>query len=88
MNAPSTSKIGAGIAAAVSGVSAFVAWLATVPPSEQNALLGPIVDLLPIDWRPAIGLFMRALSTFSTIYAVYQAAKSGPATQPKNPTNE
>ncbi len=88
MNTPGTSKIRAGIAGAVSGIASFVAWLATVPPSEQNALLGPLVDMLPLEWRPAIGLGMRLLATTSTIYAVYQAAHSGPSTPLKNPPSQ
>lgn len=83
-----TNKLRAGIAGGVSGISAFIAWLATVPPEQQTALLGPLVELMPIEWRAGIGLGMRALATVSTIYAVYQAAKSGPQTPPKNPPSQ
>lgn len=73
------------VGAWIGGISAFISWLATVPPESQTALLGPLVDCMPLAWRPTIGLGMRALATASTIYAVYKAAHSGPQTPPKNP---
>lgn len=73
-----THKLQATITAWVAGLSAFVAWLMTVPPEQQTALLGPLVELMPLDWRPAVGLATRVLATASTIFAVYRAAQSGP----------
>lgn len=79
-----THKLQALLTAWVAGVSAFVAWLMTVPPEQQTALLGPLVDVMPLQWRPAVGLATRAIATASTIFAVYRAAQSGPQSPPKN----
>lgn len=83
-----TSKLRAGISGFISGVCAFIAWLVMVPPEQQTALLSPLVELTPIQYRDYVGLIMRGLATFSSIYAVYSAAQSGPATPPKNPLPE
>lgn len=82
-----TSKLRAGVSGIVSGLSAFVAWLVMIPPEQQTALLSPLVELTPIMWRDEVGLFFRGLATVSSIYAVYSAAQSGPATKPTNPIN-
>lgn len=79
-----TSKLQAKIGAIVAGVTAFISWLATVPPEQQSGILAPLVDLLPLTWRPQIGLATRALATVSAIWATYKAAHSGPQTPPPN----
>ena len=83
-----TSKIQALVTAWVAGVSAFIAWLVSLPPESQTGLITPLIELAPLDWRPGIGLFTRAIATISTIYAVYSASHSGPQTPPKNPPTE
>lgn len=82
------SKLKALVTAWVAGVSAFVAWLVSLPPESQTSLIMPLIDLAPLDWRPGIGLFTRTLATISTIYAVYSASHSGPQTPPTNKPTE
>ncbi len=79
-----TTKIQALIAACVTGAASFVSWLATVPPEQQSGLLAQFVEIVPVTWRPGVGLAAKALGTFSTIYAVYKASHSGPQSPPKN----
>lgn len=67
------------ISAWVAGVSAFVAWLVSLPPENQDAIIKPLIELTPLDWRPSIGLATRFLATVSTIYMFYK-------THPKPPT--
>lgn len=71
-----TQKLQAKISAWIAGISSFVAWLVSLPPENQDALIKPLIELTPLDWRPAIGLVTRALATATTIYAVYKAAHS------------
>lgn len=80
-----STKIQAITAAWIAGISAFIAWLMALPPESQTTLLAPLIDITPIEWRPAIGLATRALATVTTIYATYKAAHSGPHTAPQNP---
>lgn len=82
------SKLKAIISAWVAGISSFVAWLVSLPPENQDALIKPMIELTPIDWRPAIGLFTRAIATVSTIHAVYSASHAGPQTPPVNKPTE
>jgi hypothetical protein len=79
-----TTKFQAILAAWIAGTSAFVAWLMTLPPESQTALLAPLIDVAPLEWRPAIGLFTRTLATVTTIYATYKAAHAGPQSPPVN----
>lgn len=83
-----TSKVRAIISGAIFGVANFIAWLATVPPEQQSGILAPFVETLPLEWRPAVGLWMKILGSVSGIYSVYSAAHSGPQTKPPNPPNE
>lgn len=76
-----TSKIKALTGAIIAGITALLAYVANTPPEQQDALVGPIVALLPIGWRPTIGLVMRAISSIATIYFAIQAH----ATTPANP---
>lgn len=85
MNTPKTRAL---VGATIAGASGFLAWLATVPPEQQDALLGPIVSLLPLHWRPTIGAVMRALSSVAAIYTALQASHSGPQTPPQNPEDK
>lgn len=71
-----TSKLTAKISVWIAGVSAFIAWLVSLPPESQDALIKPLIELTPLDWRPAIGLVTRLLATATTILAVYKAANS------------
>lgn len=83
-----TNKIQALISGCVSGVSAFISWLVMIPPEQQTKMLSPLVELTPIEWRDAVGLFTRGLATATSIYAVFKASQSGPQSPPKNPTNQ
>lgn len=77
-----TPKMKALAGASVAGLTALLAYLANTPPEAQDALVGPIVALLPLAWRPTFGLVMRGLSSVATIYMAIQASHSGPATKP------
>lgn len=79
-----TNKTQAIFTAWIAGVSSFLAWLVSLPPENQDALIKPMIELTPLDWRPAIGLASRALATATTIYAVYRAAHSGPNSPPRD----
>lgn len=68
--------------AVVSAVAGALAWLANTPPERQDALLGPLVDALPISWRPSIGAAMKLLSSVALVYSTIQASHSGPVTKP------
>lgn len=80
-----TTKIKAITAAWITATFAFIAWLMTIPPEQQGSLLGPLVDLTPIEYRGLVGFVTRLLASISTIYAVYSAAHSGPQSPPVNP---
>lgn len=71
------SKLSALIGAIVTGVSSFVAWVMTIPPEQQTKLLSPLVELIGIENRDAVGLFMRTLASVSTVYAVYKSTQTG-----------
>lgn len=73
----SKEKISALIAAIVTGFSSFVAWVMTIPPEQQTKLLSPLVELIGIENRDAVGLFMRTLASISTVYAVFKSSQSG-----------
>lgn len=77
-----TSKQKAVWSAIVAAVTSALAWLANTPPEAQNAILGPLVDIMPVDWRPTIGAITKALSSVALVYSTIQASHSGPATKP------
>lgn len=83
-----TNKTQALWSAIVSGVSGYLAYFINLQPAMQTGILGELVEILPFEWRPAAAGITKTLSTVLGIYAGYTAAKSGPATPPKNPTNE
>lgn len=83
-----TSKIKAFIAATGAAIVGYINWLVTVPPEQQAGALADMVNLIPIDWRPDVGLATRTLMFFLTIYATTAASHSGPQTPPKNPPTE
>lgn len=66
-------------------ITSFISWLATVPPEQQSGMLAQFVEIVPVSWRPAVGLIAKAIASFSSIYGLYQASHSGPQTPPKNP---
>jgi len=80
-----STKIQALIAAGIAGIAGFINWLATVPPSQQEGWTAALVEMVPISWRPNVGLFTRFLMFATGIYATYKASHSGPQTPPKNP---
>lgn len=73
-----TDKLKAKLAAWVSAASGLIAYLVSLPPSNQDAVLGPIVALAPVDWRPEIGLITRGLAAASLIYAAHKHASQPP----------
>lgn len=79
-----TTKFQAIASGAVGALSGFVSWVATVPPEMQSGLLAQFVELMPVPWRPTIGLWTKFLGTVATIYAVHKASRSGPQSPPKN----
>lgn len=68
--------------ATIAAATSALAWLANTPPEQQNALLGPLVDAMPVSWRPYIGSAMKLLSSIAIVYSTIQASHSGPATKP------
>ena len=79
------------IAGVTTSLGSFIGWLATVPPEQQDALMAPIVSILPLHWRPAIGLISRALASGGAIWGLYVAHRGptgtpGPAQPPSNPS--
>jgi hypothetical protein len=79
-----TSKIKAVLAAAVLGAVGFINWLCTIPPSQQADLLGQLVQIVPVSWRPNMGVATRLLMWVAVVYGAHQASKSGPQTPPTN----
>lgn len=69
--------------ASFAAVTGFLAWLANTPPEQQDAVLGPLVALLPVHLRPTFGAIMKVLSTVAVIYSTVQASHSGPSNQTK-----
>lgn len=69
-----TAKLQAIITAWIAGVSSFIAWLVSMPPENQDALIKPLIELCPINWRPAVGFVSRLLATASIIYGAYKTA--------------
>jgi hypothetical protein len=69
----------------IAGISSFVAWLVSLPPENQDAVIKPLIELSPIGWRPTIGLISRALATGGMIYAAYKthSAIQNPQEPPK-----
>lgn len=65
-------------AGVVSGIAGFVSFIANTPPSQQTELLGAIVSLVPVDWRPDVAVWARSISTIVGFWAVYKASHSGP----------
>lgn len=75
------------ILSSVSGISAFIAWLVSLPPESQDAFIKPMIELTPISWRPEIGFMTRAIAVVTAATAAYKASKSGPVItlQPQPP---
>lgn len=64
--------------AATSGLANFFSWIFTLAPESQTAMLLPLVDILPIHYRPQAALALRGLGIVTGIVAAYRAARSGP----------
>ncbi len=79
-----TSKLQALLSAACLAVAGFINWLATVPPSQQEGWTAALVEMVPISWRPNVGLFTRFLMLVSTVYMAHKASQSGPQSPPRN----
>ena len=78
------SKLRAKLLAALAGISGMLSYVATIPPSEQDHVVGLLVNVFPIGWRGEIGSICRLIAAIATFYAVYSAAHSGPNTPPAN----
>ena len=76
-----TNKIQAVIAASLTGLFGFINWLCTLPPEQQAGMAGALVELVPLDWRPVVGVWTRLFMFFGGIFVAFKASKSGP-TQP------
>lgn len=76
-----TAKAQAILSAWIAGLSSFIAWLVSMPPQNQDAIIKPLIELTPIEWRPAIGLATRALATGSMIYGAYKISHPQPPKQ-------
>lgn len=83
-----TSKIKALIAAALTAIAGFLNWLCTLPPEQQEGFAAQLVELVPLNWRPIVGVWTRTLVSLMGFYAIYAASHSGPQTPPKNPPTE
>lgn len=86
-----TTKLQALLAAILTGFIGFVNWLATVPPEQQAGMLAALVEIIPLDWRPTVGLISRLLMFASGIFATYKASQSAPhvpLTKPPTPAEE
>lgn len=81
MNTAKTKAVASGVVAAI---TSFIGWLATVPPEVQSGILAGLVDAVPVEWRPTVGLWARLFTFFSTVYMAYSASHSGPQTPPRN----
>lgn len=82
-----TNRVKAMISGIVGGALGFINWLATVPPEQQSGILGQLVEIVPLTWRPAVGLITRLLMYYFSVLAIYKATHSGPSQQ-QNQTNE
>lgn len=80
-----TTKLQAIIAGAVAGFTSFAGWFVTLSPDSQNAFVAPLLEAVPVSWRPGIGVAMKLLASASMSYGIYQAAHSGPQSPPRNP---
>lgn len=72
-------KIRAIVSAFLAGLSGFFNWLATVPVEQQSGMLAQLVEIVPVEWRPNVGLATRLLMWGLGIYSAMQASKAGPA---------
>lgn len=70
-----TQVLQAKITAWIAGVSSFIAWLVSMPPENQDAIIKPLIELTPLEWRPTIGLVTRGLATASVIYGTYKMSR-------------
>lgn len=77
-----TAKHKAVSAASGAGAVGFINWICTVPPSQQADMLAEFVKIVPESWKPNVGLITRFLMLGLTIYAAFQASKSGPQSPP------
>jgi hypothetical protein len=70
------------LTAIVGAITGFVSFIANTPPEQQSALLGQLVELMPVEWRPTIALWARFISGVAVLWATYKAAQSGPKAPP------
>lgn len=80
-----TSKTQAIWIGALSAVTGFLGWLATLPPETMTGMFALVVEIFPPTWRAQIGAVLKLISFAAGLYATHQAAKSGPQTPPPNP---
>lgn len=75
-----TSKLQCLLAALGAGFVGFINWLATVPPEQQAGMLATLVEIIPVEWRPTVGLYSRLLMWGLGVYATFKAAHSSKET--------
>lgn len=62
------------VAIAISGLANFFSWILTIAPESQTTLLQPLVDIMPITYRPQAAVALRALGIFTALMAAYRHA--------------
>ena len=75
-------KLQAKVSAYVFTIASILVYLSTLPPEQQDSVLGPIVSLIPLTWRPEVGLILKAISSAAGFWGIYKAAHSGPQVPP------
>jgi len=78
-------KLQAKIAGIVAAVAGFIVYMATLPPEQQDNITGPIVAVIPLTWRPEVGLIFKAVFSFAAFYGIYKASLPGHVTPPVLP---
>lgn len=63
--------------AGVSGLANFFSWIFTLAPESQTAMLAPLVEIMPIVYRPQAALALRGLGIVTALVTAYRASRSG-----------
>lgn len=75
-------KFQTGVTAVFTGIAGFINWLATVPPENQSGILGELVNVTPVDWRPAVGFWTRILMIYLLYLTSVKAHTGSDTTKP------
>jgi hypothetical protein len=76
-----TNRLQVIVTAAISASAGFINWLCTLPPEQQSGLAATLVEIVPLHWRPTVGVWTRGAMFVLGIVATYKASQ----TQPLNP---